>query len=62
MLLGTLFAGRLGEVIGLRATFVVGIASTLLAALLLALSPVRRLKAAGAAGAEKPVVPSQSGV
>jgi MFS family permease len=45
MLLGTLLAGSLGEVIGLRATLLIGAAGPLLAALLLALSPVRGLRA-----------------
>jgi hypothetical protein len=46
MLLGTLLAGSLGQVIGLRATLVIGAAAPLLAALLLALSPVRGLREA----------------
>jgi hypothetical protein len=46
MLLGTLLAGSLGQVIGLRATLLIGAAGPLLAALLLALSPVRGLRVA----------------
>jgi predicted MFS family arabinose efflux permease len=43
MLLGALAGGILGETIGLRATLAVGAAGVILAALWLAVSPVRRL-------------------
>ncbi len=43
MLLGTVVGGVLGELIGLRATLVVGAFGTILAALWVLLSPLRRL-------------------
>jgi hypothetical protein len=44
MLTGLLLGGLLGEQLGLRPTLVLGVATILAAALLLALSPVRRLR------------------
>ena len=43
-LLGSLLGGLLGETLGVRATLVVGVCGTLLAALALAASPLRSLK------------------
>lgn len=41
VLLGTVLAGSIGETVGLRATLWVGVAFAMLAALALAVSPVR---------------------
>ena len=56
MLAGALVGGVLGEVIGLRPALVVGVAVTLLSALCLALSPVRRLVEAPPTSAPTPAL------
>jgi MFS family permease len=57
MLLGTLLGGLLGQTIGLRPTLVIGSCGGLLAALWLALSPVRLLERAPASVTETAATP-----